>query len=129
MDSSAWISYLMDEPTADEIGQWLSRDEQIVPTIVVYEVCKWMRREVSSRASRAVAARMRQHTIVPLDEFIARAAGMTSLDLGLAMADAIIYTTAQLHDATLVTGDAHFDGLPGVEYIPAASIEPPGTDG
>ena len=30
------------------------------------------------------------------------------------MADAIIYATAQAHQAQLVTGDAAFRGLPGV---------------
>jgi predicted nucleic acid-binding protein len=33
------------------------------------------------------------------------------------MADAIIYAAAQSLGATLVTGDAHFADLPGVEFI------------
>jgi predicted nucleic acid-binding protein len=32
------------------------------------------------------------------------------------MDDALIYATALATDATLVTCDAHFAGLPGVEY-------------
>ncbi len=115
----------MDEPGADAMAAWLREDDQIVPTIVVYEVCKWMRREISPRAARQVAARLRQYTVVALDTRMALAAAETSLDHGLAMADAIVYTTAQLHDATLVTGDADFEDLPGVEYIPAQSVSPP----
>jgi predicted nucleic acid-binding protein len=36
----------------------------------------------------------------------------------LATADAIIYATARLMDADLLTCDAHFDGLEGVVYLP-----------
>lgn len=118
----------MDEPNAGAIGEWLDTDQQIVPSIVMYEVCKWLRREVSPRASRTMGAFMRQHVTVPLDEYLARNAGVISLEHGLAMADAIVYTTARLHEATLVTGDADFDGLAGIEYFPAASLAEPETD-
>jgi predicted nucleic acid-binding protein len=36
---------------------------------------------------------------------------------GLAMADAIVYATAQDHGAQLVTGDADLKDLPGVVYV------------
>ena len=35
----------------------------------------------------------------------------------LATADAIVYATAQEHDADLLTCDAHFEKLPGVVYF------------
>ncbi len=34
--------------------------------------------------------------------------------------DAIIYATAQMHDPPLLTCDAHFNGLPGVEWFEKA---------
>jgi len=40
-----------------------------------------------------------------------------NLELGLAMADAIILATARRHHAEIVTGDADFDGLPSVTLI------------
>jgi len=33
------------------------------------------------------------------------------------MADALIYATAILHNATILTQDAHFEGLPQVKYF------------
>jgi len=36
----------------------------------------------------------------------------------LAIADAIVYATALLHGADLLACDAHFDGLPGIMFIP-----------
>jgi predicted nucleic acid-binding protein len=36
----------------------------------------------------------------------------------LATADAIIFATARARGATLLTCDAHFEGLPGVDFMP-----------
>ena len=35
----------------------------------------------------------------------------------LATADAIVYATAQMQGADLLTCDTHFEGLPGVAYF------------
>jgi predicted nucleic acid-binding protein len=49
---------------------------------------------------------------VPIDERLALLAARISLDRRLAMADAMIYATALVAGARLVTADAHFQGLP-----------------
>ena len=85
--------------------------------IEVYEVYKVIRRDLSEeRALEAVSA-LRGATIAPLDESLALEAADVSLARGLAMADAIVYATAMRHGATLVTGDADFDGLPGTRVM------------
>ena len=48
---------------------------------------------------------------MPVDESLALEAADLSLARGLAMADAIIYATAQRHGAKLVTADTDFEGL------------------
>ena len=40
-----------------------------------------------------------------------------SLEHGLAMSDAIIFATAAKHEASIVTADADFEGLPRVTLI------------
>jgi predicted nucleic acid-binding protein len=62
-------------------------------------------------------AALTRATIVPIDESMALEAADISLKLGLAMADALVYATAQRHGATLVTGDADFAGLPGAIVV------------
>lgn len=52
-----------------------------------------------------------------MDEPLALEAADVSLRFGLAMADSLVYATAQQHGATLVTGDSDFDGLPGTIVI------------
>jgi predicted nucleic acid-binding protein len=50
-------------------------------------------------------------------ESIAYLGADVSMRHGLAMADAIVYATAQDQEAEVVTGDADLKDLPGVVYI------------
>lgn len=89
----------------------------MVSAIEIYEVYKIIRRDLSEeRALEAVSA-LRRARVVPVDEALALEAADVSLVRGLAMADAIVYATARRHAATLVTGDADFDGLPGAIVV------------
>ena len=85
--------------------------------IEVYEVYKVIRRDLSEeRAIEAVSA-LRRATIASVDEPLALEAADLSLAHGLAMADSLVYATARRHGATLVTGDADFDGLPDTVVV------------
>ncbi|WP_370576457.1 PIN domain-containing protein [Paracoccus sp. MC1854] len=54
---------------------------------------------------------------MPLDTEIALAAAEASRERKLATADAVMFATARLRGAMLLTCDRHFDGLPGVTLI------------
>lgn len=89
----------------------------MVSAIQVYEVYKVIRRDLSEeRAIEAVSA-LHRATVVHVDETLALEAADISLAHRLAMADALVYATAMRHGATLVTGDADFDGLPHAVVI------------
>jgi len=124
VDSSGWIEHLIDGPLADAYAEHLASAELLVPTIVLYEVCKFVQREVSAEQAVVVAARLKEQQVVPLDETLALEAADLSLQHGLAMADAIVYATARAMGATLVTSDVDFAALPGVQYLAR-----PGGDG
>ena len=55
--------------------------------------------------------------MVPLTTTIALSAGDLSVAHILSFSDAIIYATAQFHQAELITSDDHFNGLPGTVYF------------
>ena len=55
--------------------------------------------------------------VIALDTRLALAAANISMRHKLAVADAIIYATADAYGATILTCDAHFQGLPGVIVI------------
>lgn len=80
--------------------------------IEVYEVYKVLRRDLSEERAIEAISMMRRATIAALDETLALEAADVSLELGLAMADAIVYATARRFGARLITGDSDFEGLP-----------------
>jgi predicted nucleic acid-binding protein len=118
VDSSGWIEYLADRPKADAFAPYVEgREELVASAIQVYEIYKVIRRDLSEeRAVEAIAALDRVR-IVPVDEALALEAADLSLRHGLAMADSIIYATATLHGARVVTADADFEGLPGAVVV------------
>jgi len=113
VDSSSWIEFLSDGPLADRFAPYFEREERlIVPAIVLYEVYKKLLSVGgSSPSDRFLSAALRAR-VVPIDERLALLATRISLDRRLAMADAMIYATALVAGARLVTSDAHFQGLP-----------------
>ncbi len=76
-----------------------------------------IRRDVGEeRAVEAVSA-LHRATVAPVDETLALEAADLSLAHGLAMADSLVYATARRFGATLVTGDADFEGLPDTVVV------------
>ncbi|HEV2856409.1 MAG TPA: type II toxin-antitoxin system VapC family toxin [Thermoanaerobaculia bacterium] len=122
IDSSGWLEFFADGPLAEQYASHLVDFSQILtPVIVLYEVYKRIKRERSEEDALVAAAQLRRTRIVPVTETAAMKAADLSLDHQLAMADAIVYATAILHDATVVTSDSDFESLPGVIYYPKAS--------
>ena len=112
VDSSGWIEYFTDGPLADEFAPYLEDLAEVVtPTIVIFEVYRVIRRQRSEELAMAAVAQMQKTSVVDLDQFLALSAGDVSIDHGLAMADAIIYATAQTKGIQMVTADGDFAGL------------------
>ena len=118
IDSSGWIDIFTEGPRCERYLEWAESDEEIiVPTVVVYEVYKIIRRQRPESEADIAAGRLREYRVIPLDDAIALEAADYNLRLGLGMADAIVYATARRFSATLVTGDSDFADIAGVEYI------------
>ncbi len=118
VDTSAGIEWLIGCAIGDKLTQHLPEQaDWLVPTMVQLELAKWLTREVGEDKADQVIAFTQVCQIVPLDTEIALAAADACRAHKLATADAIIFATARLRGATLLTCDAHFDGLPGVTLI------------
>jgi predicted nucleic acid-binding protein len=118
VDSCGWISWLAADRNADAWAPHLSDPNSvIVPTIVLCEVVRWMQRERGEAMALVVAGHLQQCRVAPLEAHVALLAASLGLQHRLAMADALVYAHARSEDAVLLTTDAHFDGLPGVEFI------------
>ena len=115
IDTSAWIEWLIGSATGRNLGtQFPDRPQCIVPTIVQFELSKWLKRELGEEQADQVIAYTQKCVIVPLDTTIALLAVDLHRKYQLATADAIVYATAQHQGAELLTCDAHFEGLPDV---------------
>lgn len=118
VDSCGWLEYFTDGPLADKYYKFLSKPHEIiVPTIVLYEVYKKIRKETTEENSLLAVAQMKTSNIIPLKENIALSAADLGLQFSLPMADAIVYATARHENAILATGDEHFRGLEAVNFI------------
>jgi toxin FitB len=120
VDSSGWLEYITSDTKAGLFDPYIRRDggrEILVPTIVLYEVRKiLLLRKAPQAADRFVSQALLQ-TVVAIDQAIALSAATISMQSGLAMADALLYATAEKFGAELVTSDVHFKGLPLVTLI------------
>jgi predicted nucleic acid-binding protein len=120
VDSSGWIEYLTDGKKADLFAPFLELEEfLLVPSIVFYEVYKKLLAvSEANPAIRTAPWRFVSHALratnAVFDADIALKAVEVSRNYNLAMADAIIFATAQFHKAKLITSDSHFARLPGV---------------
>lgn len=117
VDSSAWIEYFTGGPNAKFFEPpILATDELIVPTMVLLEVYKHVRRHLGRDKALKAIAGMKQGRTQDLDERLALYAGEIGVEHGLPLADSVILATARLHEATLWTQDSDFEGMDDVRF-------------
>ena len=117
VDSSAWLEYFGDGPNADVFAEAIESPGGLaVPTLTLFEVFKRTRQLTDETTALEAIAVMLQGRVVELSATLAIDAARISLEIGLAMADAIILATARAEDAVLWTQDSHFEGLENVEF-------------
>ena len=117
IDSSAWLAYFADEPTAEYFAPAIEdTGSLVVPVVCLYEVFKVLLRESGEDAAFQAVAAMQQGEVVELDASLALEAAKLGLEENLAFADSIVLAVARQAGATLWTQDAHFSGKPGVEF-------------
>lgn len=115
LDSSGWIEFFADGPHAAEFAARLRHPTNIItPTVAMYEVYKWIKRERSEDDALDAVATMKKTTIADLTEEVALTAADLSLAHGLAMADAMMLAFARENRVDLITTDSGFEGLAGV---------------
>jgi len=118
VDSSCWLEVFEDTPIGNSIIPIIVDEESlIIPTVVLYEVFKKLSATKGIVYAESFAQKMLDSIVVPLHAELSISAANISRKHKLAMADSVIYATAQKYDAVLWTADSHFDGLPNVRYF------------
>lgn len=115
VDSSGWLEYLTEDSKAAAFGPYLEGEASvIVPSLVLYEVYRHLAKQRGRTVADRFVSQVLHRRVVPLDETIALAAANASLDHRLSATEAVIYATARVCQAELVTANTHFRGLPGI---------------
>jgi predicted nucleic acid-binding protein len=118
VDTSIWIEiYRGSELGRRHLPLLSTPEELIVPTLVQYEIYKWLSRERTAEEATLAITFTSECQVRELTTEIAVLAAELAATHRLHTSDAIIFATAQVHEAALVTCDAHFKDLPGVEYF------------
>ncbi len=119
VDSCGWLEWFTDGELADRYQEFLADpDKLLVPSIILYEVYKVLKREAGEEKALQAVGYMKGSRVVPLDETLAFAAADVALKENLAMADAIIVASARAHDCTIITSDADLKHRANVHYLP-----------
>jgi predicted nucleic acid-binding protein len=122
VDTCGWIEWLTDGMLADSFAPYLRQPEELlVPTILQYELYRWVCREKDEETALEIIGITEQGCVVALDTRLALLAADLAAQFKLAAMDALIYNTARQAGVELVTSDRHFEGLPGVRYFPKTS--------
>jgi toxin FitB len=117
VDSCGWIEYFADGENAAFFAPAIEDTENLlVPSLVVFEVCRRVLTLQGEPAARQALRFLAQGAIVQLDAQAQMEAALQSQTYKLAMADAIIWHTASVHNAPFYTQDAAFNGLPNVNF-------------
>lgn len=118
VDTCGWIEWLTEGILIEKFSPWLSDlSEVYVPTMIQFELYKWVKRERNETQALEVVALTEQANVIPLSTGISLLAADLALLHGLSFADAIIYASAQQQQVTLITADDHFKSLPNVIYF------------
>ncbi len=117
IDTCLWIESICQTPTGKQHqALWSRPDGIIVPTLLQFELRRWANRALREDENAEVLVTTRNCQIVGLTEAIALLGADYSTQYKLPAIDAMMYATAMEHNATLITCDSHFEGLPFVDY-------------
>jgi predicted nucleic acid-binding protein len=124
IDSYAWIEYFMGTKTGEKVKPIIENtEEKITPTICLAEIyAKTLRAENDELAEKQRIFIKEKSALAPLDEITAVEAATLTSKLkreipGWGLADSIVYATALIKKAEVVTGDEHFKKLKNVTFI------------
>jgi len=124
IDSYAWIEYFMGTEAGEKAKPIIeSQEEKITPTICLAEVyAKTLEAESLELAEKQRTFIKEKSSLSPLDETTSVESSKLQIRMkkeitGWGLADSIVYATALLKRAEVVTGDPHFKKLKTVLFI------------
>jgi len=115
-DSYAWVEYFAGTAKGRKVKEYLQSGHVVTPTIVIAELSNKYHREGWKHWPEDLQFITAKTVVFDLTFKVAVEAGKFKNEIrrrhkDFGLADAIIYETAELLGAEVVTGDKHFKGL------------------
>lgn len=118
VDSSAWLAYFAEEPTAAAFAAAIEDVRRlVVPSMCLLEVFKVVLRQRGEGDALQAVAIMQQGDVIELDAALAMSAARLGVEHKLPLADSVVYATARAVGGVVWTQDEDFDGLPDVQFV------------
>ncbi len=124
IDSYAWLEYFMGTKAGERVKSLIENfEEKITPTVCLVEVyAKTLKVEHQELAEKQKVFIKEKSALSFLDEPIAVESAKLQVRMkkqieGWGLADSIVYATAIVKKAEVVTGDEHFRTLKNVVFI------------
>lgn len=116
IDSSVWVEYLFNGKFTEIID---TEAILLLSTLSLFEIEKKLRKEKIDllKINKSMDFIQQKSLLIPLSAEIAKKAVEVSLTDGLPAIDALIYATAVISHAQLVTADNDFRGLSDVIVV------------
>lgn len=119
VDTCDWIEWLVGSQLLGKFEKYLNHPQHLItPTIVQFELYKWICRERDEEMALEIIGITEQTRIIPLDTSLSLFAADMAKQYQLTTADSIVYATARKHRVQLISCDKHFKSLPNVVYFP-----------
>lgn len=117
LDTSCWIEFFLGSERASSYAHHIGTSTVIVPSLCLFEVVRTLLKNFDNEDVLQALSIMQQQTVIPLSETVAINAAQLAVNLNLSTADAVVYATAQLHHAMLITHDTDLVGFDGVSVV------------
>lgn len=117
VDSSIWIEILSGGKLASKCENLIKNKTILVPTIVIFEVYKKIKKSSSEDVALEVVSHLSKYKIIEISRDISFAAADLAIEKNLGMANALVLATAQINKTTLFTLDNDFTSIQGVEVV------------
>src|SRR3989344_7783035 len=113
LDSSAWLSYFLAENNLSK--KFIEEEGHLLMTSVlsIFEIKRKMliKNVKETKVEKFIKFVKTRSLLIELNEEICNNAVSLSLRHSLHTIDSLIYSSAILNNATLISGDSHFSGL------------------
>ena len=121
IDTFAWVEYFLGSPDGDKVKNLIEGKDAVTPTIVIAELSAKYLKEGKDFNNKLKFIKFNTNVAV-LNDTIAELSGKIKIeqrknkkDFGIV--DSIVYATALILNANVITGDPHFKDMENVVMI------------